>query len=95
MARLASIVASGGEDGSQLFILTQRGSGKPRWKVCEFSIESINAVQQIQGQGAIQVVVDYLRAIGDKAANNLKPSRCSCKKLYPTPNRVGWVVSPG
>jgi len=56
---LASTAASGGDDGSQLFILTRIGGGKPRWKVFEFSIESINAELQIQDQGAIQVVKDY------------------------------------
>ena len=80
MAHLATTAASGVKDGSRLFILTRIGSGKPRWKAGEFSVESLNDFLKDHGPGATQVITEYWRAIGDKAANNLNTPRCLTKK---------------
>ncbi len=88
MAHLGSTAASGGDDVSQLFILTRQGSGKPRWKVREFPVESINDVHQIHRQDVTKVVAGYWRVIDDKAANKLNGS-CYSKKPCLMPNRVG------
>lgn len=77
MAHLGSTAASGGDDVSQLFILTRQGSGKPRLKAREFLVESINDIHQIHRQGVTKVVTGYWRVIDDKAANDLNPSRYS------------------